>query len=251
MSSATPLMTHLLELRTRVMRAAAVWLIATIGCYFVAADIYQFLLQPLIDAFDGETGRRLIATSLTETFTTYIRLAIYGGFFVAFPYISGELYGFIAPGLFRHERKMIAPYLFVAPLLFFSGAAMAYYWVMPKAWAFFLSFEMPAGEGALPLVLEAKVSDYLGLVMHIVLAFGLAFQLPVVLMLLMQFGIVSVETLARKRRYAIVILLSIAAVITPPDVVSQILLFVPLYMLYELSIVVGRTWVDQKPTESI
>jgi sec-independent protein translocase protein TatC len=240
MTAQTPLITHLIELRTRVMRAGAAWIIATCVCYLFAADIYQFFVAPLATAFGENSSHRLIATSLPETFITYIKLAIYGGFFAAFPVIATEIYLFIAPGLFKHEKRVIAPYLIFAPLLFFMGAAMAYYYVMPKAWEFFLSFEVPKGEGALPLMVEAKVSEYLGLVMHIVLAFGLSFQLPVLLTLLIRFGLMSTATLARGRRYAVVILLTIAAFITPPDILSQILLFIPLYALYELSILIGR-----------
>ena len=236
----TPLITHLMELRTRVMRAGAAWIIATILCYLYAAEIYQFFLQPLAHAFGENSSHRLIATSLPETFVTYLKLALYGGFFVAFPVIAAQVYLFIAPGLFKHEKRMIMPFLAAAPFLFFMGAAMAYFYVMPKAWEFFLSFEVPAGEGAVPLMVEAKVSEYLGLVMHIVLAFGLAFQLPVLLTLLIQFGLMRTETLARGRRYAVVILLTIAAFITPPDILSQILLFIPLYALYEVSILLGR-----------
>ena len=239
MSTETPLITHLIELRGRVMRAVAVWMLATGLCYFFAADIYQFLLQPLADAF-GDSAHKLIATNLTETFVTYIKLAVYGGFFVAFPYIAAEVYLFVAPGLFKHERRVLAPYLVLAPILFFTGASLAYYFVMPKAWAFFLSFEIPRGEGAVPLVVEAKVSEYLGLVMHIVLAFGLAFQLPILLTLLIRVNLLTTQTLARGRRYAVVILLTVAAFITPPDILSQVLLFIPLYALYEISIVVGR-----------
>ena len=243
----TPLITHLIELRGRIMRSVAVWLLATGLCYLFAADIYQFLLQPLADVFAGDDTHKLIATSLTETFVTYIKLAVYGGFFVAFPYIATEAYLFIAPGLFKHERRMLAPYLVTAPLLFFAGAALAYWFVMPKAWQFFVSFEIPRGEGGLPLQIEAKVSEYLGLVMHIVLAFGLAFQLPIILTLLIRVGVLQTEMLARGRRYAVVILLTIAAFITPPDILSQVLLFIPLYALYECSIVVGRAIERRRP----
>ena len=236
----TPLITHLLELRGRVMRAGLAWIVATCVCYLFAADIYQFFLNPLAASFGEGSSHRLIATSLPETFVTYLKLALHGGFFAAFPYIAAEVYLFIAPGLFKHEKRVIMPYLVLAPLLFFVGAAMAYYFVMPKAFAFFLSFEVPAGEGNVPIMVDAKVSEYLGLVMHIVLAFGLAFQLPILLTLLIRFGLISANTLARGRRYAVVILLSIAAVITPPDILSQVLLFIPLYALYELSIIIGR-----------
>ncbi len=240
MTEKTPIITHLLELRARVMRVGLVWIAATCLCYLFAADIYQFFLRPLADAYGDDSSHRLIATSLPETFITYLKLALYGGFFAAFPYIATEAYLFLAPGLFKHERRLIAPYLIVAPVLFFMGAAMAYYYVMPKAWQFFLSFEVPRGEGNVPVMLEAKVSEYLGLVMHIVLAFGLSFQLPVVLTLLIRFGLMSTATLARGRRYAVVILLTIAAFITPPDILSQVLLFIPLYALYEVSILLGR-----------
>lgn len=235
-----PLLSHLEELRVRLVRVVIAWLAASALGYIFAPQIYQFLVQPLAEAFGSTQGRTLIATGLAETFVTYISLAVYGGFFLAFPVIASEVYHFIAPGLFRHERRLIGPYLLFAPLLFFAGAAFAYYYVMPKAWHFFLSFEIPAGQSALPMTLYAKVSEYLALVMHILLAFGLAFQLPVVLMLLMQTGVISSATLARGRRYAVVALLSLAAVITPPDVVSQLLLFFPLYALYELSILGGR-----------
>jgi sec-independent protein translocase protein TatC len=250
MSEETPLITHLIELRGRVMRSVAVWMLATGFCYFFATDIYQFLLHPLAVAFGPEDAtHKLIATNLTETFVTYIKLAVYGGFFLSFPYIATELYLFVAPGLFKHERWILLPYLIGAPILFFAGAALAYYFVMPKAWQFFISFEIPRVDGGLPLTIEAKVSEYLGLVMHIVLAFGLAFQLPILLTLLIRVGILSVATLAKGRRYAVVILLAIAAFITPPDILSQVLLFIPLYALYEVSIIAGRM-IERKRTEN-
>lgn len=239
--SAQPLIIHLLELRRRMIRAVLAWMLATGLCYFFAQDIYQFLIRPLAAAFGPDDAHRLIATSLTETFVTYIKLAMWGGFFLSFPYVAAEIYLFLAPGLFKRERAVLAPYLIAAPILFFLGAALAYYFIMPKAWAFLVSFEMPkTEEGGLPLIVEAKVSEYLALVMHIVLAFGLSFQMPIILTLLVRTGLVAAETLAKGRRYAIVILITVAAVITPPDILSQILLFIPLYGLYELSIIAAR-----------
>lgn len=234
-----PFITHLLELRNRLMRAVAVWLLASVLCYFFAEEIYRFLVHPLAEAFAGE-NRRMIATSLTETFVTYLRIAVYGGFFLSFPYIAAEIYLFIAPGLYKREKRVLLPYLIAAPALFFIGASLAYYFVMPKAWHFFISFETPDLAGGLPLVVEAKVSEYLSLVMQIVLAFGLSFQLPVVLTLLVRTGLIETEQLRKGRRYMIVILAGVAAVITPPDVLSQILLLIPLYTLYELSILICR-----------
>lgn len=248
--SEAPLISHLAELKTRLIRAVLVWLVATVLCYLYAENIYNFLIQPLAEAFGPESGRRLIATSLTETFVTYLRIAMYGGFFIGFPVIAAQVYLFVAPGLYKHEKGMLAPYLVVAPLLFIIGAAFAYYLVLPKAWHFFVGFEIPPGEAALPLVVEAKVSEYLSLVLQIVLAFGLSFQLPVLLTLLIRTGIITTRTLARGRRYAVVILLTIAAFITPPDLLSQVLLFIPLYALYELSILVGKR-VEKRRADAI
>jgi sec-independent protein translocase protein TatC len=239
--SDAPLIAHLMEMKTRLIRAVLVWLAAFLLCYYFAADIYRFLIAPLAEAFGPDSGRRLIATSLTETFVTYIKIAAYGGVFIGFPVIAAQVYLFVAPGLYKHERRVLLPYLLVAPVLFLIGAAFAYYLVMPKAWHFFISFEMPGGQGALPLVVEAKISEYLALVLQLVLAFGLSFQLPVLLTLLVRVGLLQTATLARGRRYAVVVLLAIAAVITPPDILSQVLLFIPLYALYELSILIART----------
>ena len=243
-----PLITHLLELRNRLIRAVVVWMAASALCYVFAEDIYRFLLHPLAEAFHGE-NRQLIATSLTETFVTYLTLAVYGGFFLAFPYIAAEIYLFIAPGLYKRERMVLLPYLIAAPLLFFTGAAMAYFFVMPKAWQFFISFEHTQSPGDMALVMEPKVSEYLSLVMQIVLAFGLSFQLPVVLTLLVRVGLVSTDYLVKSRRYMIVVLAAVAAVITPPDALSQILLLVPLCGLYEISIFACRAIERRKTSE--
>ena len=234
------LLSHIVELRKRVLIAVAAWLVAMVGCYLFAENIYAFLVEPLAQGFAEEQNRRLIYTSLTETFFTYLKLAFWAGFFVAFPVIAAQFYRFVAPGLYTHEKGVMLPYLILSPALFFAGAALAYYGVMPMAWKFFIGFEMPDAGVGLPIQLEAKVSEYLALVMQILFAFGLAFQLPIVLTLMARIGLVRAETLAKQRRYAVIGIVTAAAFLTPPDILSQIGLFIPLYLLYELSIIACR-----------
>ncbi len=217
------------------MVAVLSFIAAVCVCYGFADNIYAFLVHPLSEAFPDPSSRRLIYTGLTEAFMTYLRLALFAGFLVSFPIIAAQLYLFLAPGLYKQERKAFLPYLIAAPIMFAVGAAFVYYGIFPAAWKFFLGFETPDA-GGLPIQLEARMGDYLSLVMHLIIAFGLSFQLPVVLVLLVKSGLMTLETLKRGRRYAIVIIVAIAAVITPPDVFSQIALSVPLYMLYEISI---------------
>jgi sec-independent protein translocase protein TatC len=235
-----PLIEHLRELKRRIIYSLLAFFAASAFSYYFARDIYAFLVQPLADAFPDPANRRLIYTSLTEAFITYLKLAIFSGFFLSFPIIATQLYLFLAPGLYRTERKALIPYLVAAPTLFLIGAAFVYYLIFPAAWRFFLGFETPDITGGLPIQLEAKVSDYLSIVMHLMVAFGLSFQLPVILVLLVRSGMVELATLKRGRRYAIVLIVIVAAFITPPDVFSQIALSVPLYMLYEVSIFLCR-----------
>jgi sec-independent protein translocase protein TatC len=237
---ARPLIEHLRELKRRVTISVIIWVIALFGCYYFVEQIYSFLLQPLAAGFPEGASRRLIYTSPPETFFTYMKLASYSALFVAFPVIASQFYLFLAPGLYKNERRVLGPYLLISPLLFFAGAALLYYYILPLAMGFFISFENAEMAAGMPLELETKVSEYLSLVIQLTFAFGLAFQLPVVLTLMARVGMLKAETLAKGRKYAVVIMITVAALITPPDIISQIGLFFPLYLLYECSILTCR-----------
>ena len=201
---------------------------------------------------------RMIYTALTEAFFTQIQVGFFSAAFISFPLIAAQLWLFIAPGLYRHEKGALLPFLLASPALFLAGAAFVYYFIMPMAWRFLLQFQTGAGEGVLPIELEARVGEYLGLVMKLIFAFGVSFQLPVLLVLLARVGIVSSNGLAEKRKYAIVGVFVFAAIITPPDVISQIGLAIPMMLLYEVSIYACRiverkreeAWSDEEDRES-
>ena len=237
--SKTPLLEHLVELRSRLIRSVVAILVLFVACFFVAEDIYIFLVQPLADVFDRE-GARLIYTDLTEVFFTYVKVAMFAALFIGFPYVAAQLWLFIAPGLYRNEKGAFLPFLVLTPVLFFTGGALVYYAIFPMAWTFFLSFETMGGDGALPIQLEAKVAEYLSLVMKLIFAFGLSFELPLLLTLMARVGLTSSKGLADKRKYSIVMAFVAAAILTPPDPISQISLAVPIILLYEISIIAVR-----------
>ncbi|WP_416898228.1 MAG: twin-arginine translocase subunit TatC [Minwuia sp.] len=232
-----PLLSHLVELRNRLLYAVAAIFVAFIICFYFAEGIYGFLMAPLADLIGQDQGRRMIFTALHEAFFTYIKVAFWAAFMLAFPIIASQVYMFVAPGLYQNEKKAFAPFLIATPILFLIGGAMVYYLVMPMAWQFFLSFEAPAvGSESLAIQLEPKVNEYLSLVMKLIFAFGLCFQLPVLLTLLARVGIASAQGMRDKRKYAIVGVFVVAAIITPPDPISQITLAIPIILLYEISI---------------
>ena len=232
-----PLLEHLIELRSRIIKTMIMIIVFFIFFYIFADNIYNFLVKPYANAVAGEEGRRLIFTALHETFFTYIRVAIFASIFISLPFLLIQLWIFIAPGLYKNEKNVVVPYLLATPVLFILGSALVYYLIMPLAIKFFLSFESIGGNGALPIQLEAKVNEYLSLIMRLILAFGLCFQLPVALTLMARVGLVSSEGLKKNRKYVMVGVFAVAAILTPPDPISQIGLGIPILLLYELSII--------------
>ena len=235
-----PLLDHLIELRQRLIWALGALFVACVVSYGFSEQIFGFLMRPLANAFEGQTGRRLIYTGLAETFFTYLKVAFFTGMFISFPVIATQIWKFVAPGLYRNERRAFMPFLVASPILFVLGGAMVYFLVFPMAAQFFISFETPRGDTPLPIEFEGRVSEYLSFMMTLIFAFGLFFQIPILLTLLARAGIVTADGLASKRRYAIVGLFVIAAVVTPPDVISQIGLAIPGIALYEISIYIAR-----------
>ena len=228
---------HLTELRKRLIHSFIFLFIFFIICYLFAEYLYGFLVEPYANAVQHEnSNRRLIFTALQETFLTYLKVSFFTAFFITCPFILTQIWKFIAPGLYKHEKKAIIPYLVLTPILFFLGGMLVYYLIMPLAIKFFLSFESSGLNTNLPIQLEAKVNEYLSLIMKLIFAFGLSFQLPIILSLLARIGVVDSKFLKERRKYVVVIIFAAAAILTPPDPITQIGLAIPLLILYELSI---------------
>ncbi len=232
-----PLLEHLAELRRRLLWSAAAFILAFLVCYHFAPRIYDFLAAPLAHALEARGQKpQLIYTALYEAFFTYIKVAIFAAAFVSFPVVATQLWLFIAPGLYRKEKRAMLPFLVVTPVLFFAGGALAYYVIFPTAWKFLLSFQDTAPGSDVQIQLMAKVSDYLNIVMKLIFAFGLSFELPVLLTLLGKVGIITSAGLKKYRRYAYVGCFILAALLTPPDILTQCLLAGPLILLFEISV---------------
>jgi len=238
--SSAPLIEHLIELRTRLMWSIGGFFVAFLGCFFVAKHLFNLLVVPFKWAVEWAhmdvKKVELIYTAPQEFFFTQVKLAMFGGLVIAFPLIAAQIYKFVAPGLYKNERGAFLPFLIASPILFAIGAALVYFFFTPMVMWFFLSMQQAGGEGQVQISLLPKVSEYLSLIMTLIFSFGLVFQLPVVTSLMVRVGLLSAQGLKDKRKWAIVLAFVVAAILTPPDPISQISLAVPTILLYEVSI---------------
>jgi len=239
---------HLIELRKRLVWVLGAMIAGTAICFGFAEEIYGFLVAPLARAMGPDDTGRLIYTGLTEAFFTYIKVAFFAGIFITFPILLTQLWRFIAPGLYSTERKAFRPFIIATPILFFLGGFVVYQFILPVVVDFFLGYQSAGANTPLPIQLEARVSEYLDLVMTLVFAFGLCFQLPVLLTLMGKAGLITAEALAKGRKWALLATLVTAAFLTPPDIISQLMLGAAIMLLYELSIILIK-FTGPKPSK--
>ncbi len=247
-----PLLEHLIEFRRRLLWSVVTLLVAFLASFAVAEQLFEFLASPLAEVMrenavtDRET--RLIFTDLTEVFFTYVKVAFFFGAFISCPIFLSQIWLFVAPGLYKNEKTAFAPFLIASPILFFIGGALVYYVIFPMAAEFFLGFQVQGSDSTIAIELEAKVNEYFSLMMKLIFAFGICFQLPVLMTLLAKVGIASSKGMAEKRKYAIVGVFIVAAIFTPPDPLSQLALAIPIVLLYEISILMAKM-VEKKRAE--
>lgn len=251
--SAAPLLEHLIELRRRLIWAILAFFVAFIFCFAFAKQLFNLLVVPYQWAIDwagmDRSKAELIYTAPQEFFFTQVKVAMFGGIVLAFPVIAAQIYKFVAPGLYKHERTAFLPFLIASPILFLIGGALVYFFFTPMVMWSFLAMQQTGGSGEVQISLLPKVSEYLSLIMTLIFAFGLVFQLPVVTSLMARVGLVTSAGLKDKRKYAIVIAFVAAAVLTPPDPASQIGLALPTILLYEISIFLARM-IEKKRDEA-
>ena len=244
-----PLLDHLVELRSRLLKSVVALLLAFFVCFYFAEDIFYFLAVPLERILAETVERpRMIFTALTEVFFTYVKVAFFTAAFIACPIFLTQLWMFVAPGLYRTEKKAFAPFLVASPVLFFVGGSLVYFVIFPLAAAFLVGIA-PVDPTLLPIELEAKVSEYLSLMMKLIFAFGLCFQLPVIMTLMAKVGLATSKGMAQKRKYAILGVFVVAAVFTPPDPISQLMLAIPIILLYEVSILMAKMVEKGRPKD--
>jgi sec-independent protein translocase protein TatC len=238
--SRMPLMDHLVELRRRLIWCIVAFVICFFVSYYFARDIFLFLADPLRHALEGQPNAHMVFTAMTEAFFTYMKVAFYTAAFISFPVVSLQIWKFVAPGLYKNEQRAFLPFLIATPVLFLLGAALAYYMIFPLAWHFLLSFQVASSPENMPIEVLPKVDQYLSISLQLIFAFGIAFEMPVLLSLLARAGIINAAGMAAKRRYAIVAVVAVAAMLTPPDMISMFALAIPMIGLYEISIFCAR-----------
>ena len=242
----TLLSTHLSELRSRFLYFFLFFILSFLFSYLFIEDIFNFITEPFVNSIDFKESKRLIYTGLAEAFLSYLKLALVSAFIISSPFFIYQIWAFIAPGLLRKEKKIIFPFLFLIPIMFILGFLFVYYLIIPLAWDFFIGFDTSASNNNFSIELEPKINEYISITLKIAIAFGLAFQLPTAIFLLTLLGLTSPIDLQKKRRFVIVIIFLVAALITPPDIISQVGLAVPIIFLYEISIFISKFFEKKK-----